>query len=73
MGQNFQEGNIKIAADPWGAGAGEGAVCTLLSGKNRGAKMLKMFSYWGARSWKGNEEKQKGNKLTLPLLPANCR
>lgn len=28
--------------------------------------MLKIISYWGARSWKGNEEKQKDNKLTPP-------
>lgn len=34
--------------------------------------MLKMISYWSGRSWKGNEEKWKENKLTPPP-PANYR
>lgn len=30
--------------------------------------MLKIITYWSAKSWKGNKNKQKENKLT----PSHC-
>lgn len=37
--------------------------------KNKEKKMLKMISYWGAKSWKDDEGMQNENYLIPPIWP----